>query len=181
MHTKPKETQAPADSRIAARLPGAHFRDAWCIQTPHTGQPALGYFLAAVARTPGWIEACMRARNRVGQWVGLKDLGTLSQIDPQRLASAYQSGDRVGVFTVLENHADEALIGDSDKHLQVVLSIHQAPVDGSHGQLVAVTLTTVVHVKNVLGHLYMLPVAPMHRRIAPAVLASLGRAQPATH
>ncbi|MDR2328646.1 MAG: DUF2867 domain-containing protein, partial [Comamonas sp.] len=73
--------------------------------------------------------------------------------------------------------ADEALIGDSDKHLNVVLSVHRAPVAGRQGQ-VAITITTVVHVRNLLGHLYMLPVAPMHRRIAPAVLAALGHAQP---
>ncbi|WP_312836443.1 DUF2867 domain-containing protein [Comamonas sp.] len=178
MPSQPQETRPPAGSRIAQRLAGAHFQDAWCIHTAQTGAPALAYFLAAVARTPRWIEWCMQARNRVGHIVGLKDLGTLSQIDPQRPASAYQPGERVGVFTVLENRADEALIGDSDKHLNVVLSIHRAPVAGREDQ-VAITITTVVHVHNLLGHLYMLPVAPMHRRIAPAVLAALGRVQPA--
>ena len=54
----------------------------------------------------------------------------------------------------------------------------RAPVAGRQDQ-VAITITTVVHVNNLLGHLYMLPVAPMHRRIAPAVLAGLGDAQPA--
>ena len=39
--------------------------------------------------------------------------------------------------------------------------------------LFEVTLTTVVHVKNLLGHLYMLPVTPAHRIIAPAVLAGI--------
>lgn len=177
MPSQPQECRPPAGSRIALRLAGAHFKDAWCIHTAETGERALAYFLAAVARTPRWIEWCMQARNRAGQLVGLKDLGTLSQIDPQRPASAYQPGERVGVFTVVENNADEALIGDSDKHLNVVLSIHRAPVAGRQDQ-VAITITTVVHVRNLLGHLYMLPVAPMHRRIAPAVLAALGGAQP---
>lgn len=175
MPSRPLETPAPAGSRIATRLQGAHFQDAWCIHTAQTGEPALGYFLAAVAATPRWIEGCMQARNRVGRWVGLKDLGTLSQIDRRKPASAYQPGDRVGVFGVLENQADEALIGDSDKHLDVVLSIHRAQV-GCRQDQVAIAITTVVHVKNLLGHLYMLPVAPMHRRIVPAVLRSLGRA-----
>ena len=179
MPSQPQECRPPAGSRIAQRLAGAHFQDAWCIHTAQTGEPALAYFLAAVARTPRWIEWCMQARNRAGQLVGLKDLGTLSQIDPQRPASAYQPGERVGVFTVVENNADEALIGDSDKHLNVVLSIHRAPVAGRQDQ-VAITITTVVHVNNLLGHLYMLPVAPMHRRIAPAVLAALGHVQPAS-
>lgn len=89
------------------------------------------------------------------------------------MAASYKTGDRVGIFTVFENHFDEALIGDKDKHLDVVLSIHRHEVPEK--KLVAITITTVVHVKNRLGSLYMLPVKPMHRLIAPAVLASIGR------
>lgn len=112
----------------------------------------------------------MQARNRAGQLVGLKDLGTLSQIDPDKPSDAYQAGDRIGIFTVLANLPDEALVGDSDKHLDVVLSVHLTAL--SH-TMVAITITTVVHVKNLLGQLYMLPVRPMHRLIAPAVLQGL--------
>jgi Protein of unknown function (DUF2867) len=63
------------------------------------------------------------------------------------------------------------LIGDRDKHLNVVLSVHRRLLPGR--QAVEITLTTVVHVKNLLGRLYMLPVTPAHRIIAPAVLASI--------
>jgi hypothetical protein len=54
--------------------------------------------------------------------------------------------------------------------IDVVLSTHKSRVDASR---VPVTATTVVKVRNLLGPLYMIPVRPVHRRIAPAVLASL--------
>ncbi|WP_447502740.1 DUF2867 domain-containing protein, partial [Acinetobacter pittii] len=36
------------------------------------------------------------------------------------------------------------------------------------------TVTTVVHIKNLLGRLYMVPVIPAHRKIVPATLQILG-------
>lgn len=113
----------------------------------------------------------MTARNRLGRIVGLKDLGTLSEVAAGKAASAYQPGERVGIFTVFENTFDEALIGDEDKHLNVVLGIHRKA--HSDEKRVSITVTTVVHVKNMLGSIYMLPVKPMHRLITPAVLANL--------
>ena len=166
------ETHPPPGSRIAAQLEGAHFYDAWCISCPATPQPALGYFLHAASLAPRWIDLCMQARNRAGGLVGLKNLGKLSRIDPSKPANAYQRGERVGIFTVIDNQPGEALLGDSDKHLDVVLSVHRAPLGGD---AVTITVTTVVHVKNWLGHMYMLPVRPMHRLITPAVLSRLPR------
>ena len=77
----------------------------------------------------------------------------------------------MGIFTLVENTPDEVLLGDSDKHLDVVLSVHCAR---AAGQPVRVTVTTVVHTKNRLGRLYMLPVKPMHRLISPSVLRAIG-------
>ena len=110
-------------------------------------------------------------RNRAVQLVGLKNLGELSGIHPARPDADYRPGERVGIFTLFENTPDEVLLGDHDKHLDVVVSVHcTRPAD----QPVRVTVTTVVHTKNRLGRLYMLPVKPMHKLIAPSVLRSIG-------
>jgi len=170
MDTRPIETKTPTNSRIALFLDGANFYDSWSITLNDTSLSALEYFIAAVKRTPRWIDMCMTARNRMSRLVGLKDLGTLSRV-ADKPASEYMPGDRVGIFTVFENTFNEAIIGDKDKHLNVALSIYREEHPG--GQ-VTVTVTTVVHVKNMLGRLYMLPVKPMHRLIAPAVLATIG-------
>lgn len=173
MKNSPSESTAPPNSRIASLLVGASFHDSWCVTSNDTNLSALGHFIAAVRQTPRWIDMCMTARNRVGKIVGLKDLGTLSEVGSDKNASAYQPGERVGIFTVIENTFDEALIGDEDKHLNVVLGIHRQ--EDLDAKLVSITVTTVVHVKNLLGSIYMLPVKPMHRIITPAVLASMVR------
>lgn len=167
----PTAVAPPPGSRIATRLEGADFFDAWAIDAADGSLSALGQFLKAVRATPRWVDASMALRNRVVQLVGLKNLGELSEINPAKPDADYQPGDRVGIFTLFENTADEVLLGDRDKHLDVVLSVHCARPPG---QPVRVTVTTVVHTKNRLGRLYMLPVKPMHKLISPSVLRVIG-------
>lgn len=177
MNNHPRETTVPRNSQVAALLVGADFHDAWCIESDAVELSALDLFIAAIKRTPGWVDACMALRNRAVSLVGLKNLGSLSALPSHKPGSAYRPGDRVGIFTLFENTFAEALMGDKDKHLDVVLSVHrQAAADASR---VVVTVTTVVHVKNTLGRLYMLPVKPMHRIIAPAVLKAIGNSSSA--
>jgi hypothetical protein len=177
MNSTPRETAAPAGSRIAALVAGASFHDAWQVEAAEPGLSALGQFLRAVQATPAWVAACMALRNRVVAMFGLKNLGGLQDIHPGKAAGDYQPGDRVGIFTLIENTPNEVLLGDSDKHLKVTLSVHRAPTD--YGQGAMVTITTVVKVHNLLGRLYMLPVAPMHKLIAPTVMRAIAAPPPA--
>jgi hypothetical protein len=111
----------------------------------------------------------MALRNRLVRLVGLKDLGGLANIDTGKPVSAYRLGDPIGIFTLYSNCESEALFGIRDKHLDVQLSVFkQAPATTA---AVTLSITTVVHVHNWLGRLYMLPVAPLHKLIAPAVMA----------
>lgn len=169
MKQRPFESVAPAGSRIARLIPGAYFHDAWSVQAGDPALSALGQFRKALARTPAWINACMSLRNRAVRLLGLKDLGALDTVSLSRPEAAYAPGERIGIFTVFENSFDEALLGDRDRHLDVTLSVHRAP----RGADVLVTVTTVVHVHRLLGRAYMLPVRPMHRLIAPAVLRAV--------
>jgi Protein of unknown function (DUF2867) len=156
-------------------VPGAYFHDAWAIATAHPELSALEQFLLAAQSTPRWVDVCMNLRNQVVSRLGLKDLGQLAATSAARSAADYSPGDRVGIFTLFENHPDEVLLGDKDKHLDVTLSVHRSS-SSSPNLATVVTVTTVVHVHNLLGRLYMLPVTPMHRIIAPAVLKAVGKA-----
>jgi hypothetical protein len=168
------ETPVPPHSRAAALLDGASFFDCWSVRTRPTDLCALDLFRAAALRTPRWVNLAMGARNRIVQRLGLKNLGHLDELDASRPAQSFRPGERLGIFTLFEQSFDEALLGDHDRHLNVVLSVHRAKVDD--GQALQVSLTTIVHVKNLLGRLYMLPVTPAHRLIAPAVLGRLATA-----
>ncbi len=164
-------TTIPPGTRIADYAQGAYFSDSWSVVAAEPGLTALGQFIKAMRATPKWIDRCMQVRNRVVQWVGLKDLGGMAQFSLEKPEADYQVGERLGIFTLLEITPDEVLMGDNDKHLKVVLSVSRA--EQPSGEVV-VNMTTVVHLHNFLGKLYMLPVAPAHKLIAPAVARAIG-------
>ena len=172
MNNLPAVTHAPDGSQIAARLPGAYFHDAWAIQAAKPSLDALEQFIRVAQKTPAWIEQCMALRNRIVALFGLKNLGGLAQIDPDKKASDYQPGDHVGIFTLISNSPNEVLLGDSDKHLNVVVSVHKQ-ADATQCSAI-ITVTTVVHVHNWLGRLYMIPVKPAHKVIARTMVRSIG-------
>lgn len=159
------EIAIPAASRLHARLPGAHFHDCYRMALPD-GRPVLALFLDAVARTPRWVNRLMALRNAVVAPLGLKNLGGLNNVDPAKPVEAYRPGDRVGIFKLLHVSDDEVVLGDSDRHLDVQVSLCRLGDD--------LAVSTIVHVHRLLGHLYMLPVAPLHRRIVPAVMRRMG-------
>ena len=161
-------TPVPAASAINASLPGASFYDCHSIAVTGPRHTALEYFLMTLNLTPRWVEKLMWLRNKAVQLVGLKDLGGMANFDAAKPASTYRPGDRVGIFTLISTTDDEMLVGDDDKHLHVVLSLYRHPVTAEGVQ--TLSITTVVHVHNWLGRLYMLPVKPMHKLIAPAVI-----------
>lgn len=163
----------PPASAISQYVPGADFIDCHQVQVRDTERTALRHFLTLMAATPGWLDNLMKLRNTLVQSVGLKDLGALARVDLATPDDAYQPGDRVGIFTLLGNHPDEVLVADQDKHLDVFLALTRLPLaaDGTR----TVVLSTVVRTHNALGKLYMLPVAPFHRRIAPMTLRGINR------
>ena len=171
MNANPFKSHTPAQSRIALLVPDSYFHDSWSISAGDPRLSAMGQFLKAFSSTPAWVNACMSLRNRAAAMVGLKNLGAFDQINKSKPECDYKPDDRVGIFTLIANTFDEVLLGDKDKHLDVTLSIHRA-FDANAGAVV-VTVTTVVHVHNLLGRLYMLPVVPMHRIIAPSVLRAV--------
>ena len=112
------------------------------------------------------LNTLMALRNRVVSLVGLKNLGHLGEIKDKPV-NAYRVGDRVGIFSLRYLSENEIILGDSDKPLIVCVSIYKQSIGEQH----SVALSTVVHIHNTLGRVYMFFVAPAHKIIAPAVLA----------
>ncbi|MCE5982988.1 hypothetical protein D3C76_777980 [compost metagenome] len=165
----------PANSQIHPQLPGADFVDAHRAAVGNIERSALGHFLTLMSSMPRWIDNLMVLRNRLVRLCGLKDLGRLSRVDLQRDEASYQVNERVGIFTLISNSPDEVLLVDRDKHLDVYISLLRLPLDADNRREIVVS--TVVHTHNRLGRLYMLPVAPFHRFIAPIALKRLIRAR----
>lgn len=174
--TAVRVTRVPAGTAIHAALPGAHFFDAYTVADPHPSASALQTWLDVVARTPRWTQQLMALRNQMVRWVGLKDLGQLHDAHPiasgasPRDASSYRTGDRVGIFLIRHLSDTEVVMGQDDKHLDVQVSLtKQRTGDGP----ATVTVSTVVHIHNTMGHAYMAVVTPFHRRIVRAMLHRL--------
>jgi hypothetical protein len=158
--------EIPADSRLHSAAAAAYFHDAFAIPVANDDRTAMALYLAAVAGTPRWVDLLMTMRNRVVSLFGLKDVGHLGNIDPHKAPADYQPGDRVGIFTLLSITDQEVVLGDADKHLDAQLSLYRHA-----GAQPKVTVSTVVHVHNRLGRLYLFFVIPVHKIIVPAMLA----------
>jgi hypothetical protein len=156
----------PPAARISSEIPGSDFHDCYEMPLALEGRSALTLYLKVVARAPRWVESLMELRNRIVALFGLKNLGHLGSLPPLKETEAYRIGDRVGIFTLLSMSDDEVILGDSDKHLDVKVSVCRVMCEARE----AIAVTTVVHIHNLLGRIYMAFVAPMHRIIVPAVL-----------
>jgi hypothetical protein len=173
MRPSVRKIEIPSDSEVSRHLPGSHFHDCYELSIESTSSSALEIYLDAVVKTPTWINGLMAVRNRAASIVGLKNLGHLGAISASKPVSSYRVGDRMGIFSVLYLTDNEVIFGDSDKHLSVEVSVCKLP----HTETESIAVSTVVHIKNALGRVYMLFVAPVHKRVVPAMLsrAALGK------
>ncbi len=153
----------PAACALAAKQHNADFADAYEALVPASQLSATEIYRAITRQTPGWVEGLMRVRNQVVQLFGLKNLGTMAAVPPGEAVP----GKRMGLFEVVSSSANELVLQDDDKHLVVQLSVLKQTHDAAHDKL---TLSTVVHIHNTLGRVYMVFVGPAHKVIAPAVL-----------
>lgn len=99
----------------------------------------------------------------------MKDMGPFNGAGRGTSVYAYCIGDRTGIFKLLELHEREVILGETEKHLDVKISL----VKQDKADRTTVSVSTVVHVHNALGRLYMLLVAPAHRIIAPTMISKL--------
>lgn len=160
---------APGDL-LHPLLAGSHFAHAARIVLPRRPPSALQAYLDIAGQVPGWFDGLMRVRNAGMRLLGMKDLGAIRAV-PAAAPAGLAVGQRLGIFTLGALAADGIVLGDSDRHLRVELSLQLAADRRDCG----LTLATVVHLHRPFGRLYMLPVAPLHRLIVPRLLERYAR------
>jgi hypothetical protein len=156
----------PVNSQISQHLDKAHFFDAFQFTLAPCKRTALEIYLDVIAKSPGWISFLMALRNRAAPVFGIKNLGSLNPIHSCIKSEQYRVGDRVGIFTIHSMTDHEVILMDSDRHLDAKISICKA-LQGTEN---AVTVSTVVHVHNLLGRVSLLFVVPFHKQIVPSML-----------
>jgi len=157
----------PAHSGVAGVYPAVHLADAFAIALPpgSTQDPeVLARFI--FAQQPAWIGKLTKLRDLIVAGFGLKTTRELASLGNSAKAQ------RVGIFKIYSTGQNEIVVGEDDKHLDFRVSVlcSDEPASTSGGQL---TLSTVVHCHNLLGHAYLFVIAPFHRLV---VKASLRRA-----
>ena len=167
--TNAQAAEVPSFSVLRDSLHSAYFYDCYSVELPPDDRSPLELYLSVVSRTPRWIDFLMNVRNKIVAQFGLKDMGALSGIEQSKPVDAYRIGDQAGIFKLLEFHQQEVILGETDKHLDVKISVAKQNKLGS----TTVSVSTVVHVHNAMGRLYMFFVTPAHRIIAPATVSKI--------
>ena len=159
-----EKVDVPKQSELASSLKDAYFFDAYRFPNKNK-RSSMQVWLEHATKTPAWVNMLMALRNKIVSLFGLNNLGHLGDLEAGKNASDYRVGDRVGIFTLLSVNENEIILGDSDKHLDVKVSVftHDG-IDDS------VSISTVVHVHNMLGKVYMLFVKPLHKLIVPSTI-----------
>ena len=161
-------TTVPDDSALKPSLADASFYDAYEAPLSTAALSPTEIFLRASRGTPRWVDDLMAIRNRIVRLFGLKDVGAMKVA--MRPPETYQVGDRLGIFSIFGKTEHELLLGIDDSHLDVRVSVLKSQRNG----LPHYVVSTVVHVHNLLGRVYMAPVGRIH----PFVVRSMmGRAE----
>ena len=110
------------------------------------------------------VPLTFRVRDGISGLFGVAPIGGLKAPPPEGV----RVGDELAFFTVDAVRDDLLALAVRDRHLDVMACIT------AEGRKVQVTAS--VRVKNLFGHVYMLPVGPAHRLIVWAMLRRLKRA-----
>lgn len=165
--------EIPSISGLHKSLRTAYFADCYTIELSLDSRTPLELYLRMVSRTPRWIDFLMSLRNKIVALLGLKDVGQLSGISRTKAVTDYRIGDQAGIFKLIESNDREVVLGETDKHLDVRISLLKQEQPGR----AIVSVSTVVHVHNLLGRIYMFFVTPAHRIIAPASISQLSKSR----
>ena len=148
---------------------GSYFSDSFSKRIKYNNQTAIDVFLEIATQTPDWVAVLMSMRNSIVSKLGLKNLGGLQDVSGDKLGSDYAVGERVGIFTLVSVTDNEVVLEDCDKHLNVRVSFFVEP----EGDTAIIHASTVVHVHNLFGKVYMFFVTPFHKIIVPSTLKGL--------
>jgi hypothetical protein len=159
----------PAESQLQPLLAGAHYYDAFAADMADPALTPTQIFVRFGEAFPDWGEALLGVRNQVVKRLGLLDVGAFRKVDPKPIGTL-SVGDPLGIFRIMAMDETELVAGIDDSHLDVRISV----VKRCGERRASYVVCSVVTIHNLLGRLYMLPVAPMHRLIVRETMRRAG-------
>jgi hypothetical protein len=149
MKTVTRLTTIPKNSVIASGFDKIDYCDTYRIVK--TTNETAEEIAAKMVKMPKWVNWLMSIRDSV---VGIFGLKTSKEILEGQTTN----------FPVIEQHENEIVMGENDRHLDFRASVL---VDRENS---FIYLTTIVHFNNFFGWLYFLPVKPFHKIIVKSSL-----------
>ncbi|MCU6434325.1 DUF2867 domain-containing protein [Undibacterium sp. Jales W-56] len=156
------QTTVPEASNIADYAIDSDFQHAFAMSVGAYKKSALDLYLDLIAKTPAWIDVLITLRNKMLRLSGSKNLGNFRGIERRR--KIYKVGDKLGMFSILAMSEQEVILGDCDRHLDVRVSVFKSDENGT------AVVSTVAHIHNLTGKMYLFFVVPAHKKIVPALL-----------
>ncbi len=161
----------PENAKIRELHPETSYEDAFGIRLPiqYTTPPAQ-LFKLFFNSFPRWAQVLLFLREKIAQLIGLK---TAQAMDLQAQFHSFTGaeGQSIGLFHVLHSSPTELVSGESDKHLDFLLSVIGRKQDNTF----EIILATTVQFNGWLGELYFLPVRPIHKVLVPAMLKKMSK------
>ena len=153
----------PPESRATTFYPAPDLADAYAVTLPDNAArdpEALARFV--FSQQAPWVARLLWLRDRIMSVFGVKTT--------DQLQAGADEVRRVAFFRIYAQDAHEILLGEDDAHLNFRLTVRRET--GSQQLIV----TTVVQCHNALGRLYILVIAPFHRRVVRSALRRAARA-----
>lgn len=138
------------------------FHDVQSILLPVAVTPLEAWNLMTGAPRP-LMRLAFRLRDAISAPFGVKRIGGYGRANPKQV----RAGERLDFFLVEHAEPDVLILTERDRHLDVMICI------ATEGRRLTITASVVTH--NAFGRLYILPVAPAHRRIVRHDLKLLQR------
>ena len=162
-----ERSNIPNGSLAEHAFPRIDYADTYRVQLPPNAPHDIDILYQTVFSLPStsWVVRLMSLRNRLVRIIGLK---TVEPQDTPLPSRPLQPGDKTKFLKVVDRSANELLLGEDDRHLDLRISVLRQENETS----VWLVVTTVVRFNNWLGRLYFLPVRPFHQRIVPWMLNS---------
>jgi len=156
---KARKVAFPVESQLHQKLDQAFYSDAFETDLVDASLTPVEIAARALVSTPGWVDGLVHLRDRVASLFGLKAVGRLRLSGSGCSLSEPSVGDAFSIFHVVFVDSTELVLGIDDTHLNVRMSFLKRLKDARATYVISSWVKT----HNVLGRVYMLPVAPIHR------------------
>jgi hypothetical protein len=156
---RPRKVAFPVESQLHPKLDQAFYSDAFETDLVDSSLTPVEIAARAFVSTPGWVDGLVHLRDRVASLFGLKRVGRLGLSGRGRSSTEASVGDPFSIFRVVFVDRTELILGIDDTHLDVRISFLKRLAEARATYVVSSWVRT----HNVLGRVYMLPVAPVHR------------------